>query len=195
MNVFTLVSVCTCASSCTFVMYGTLALGKIPNSLRLFNQNDKDTGLYLGLQRRVFFFPLKSWHTGTMCSDTSKKTKMRNVTPLSLHKWMFSHWWASVHVRLPVHSWCMVHWLWGRYLTGYDCLIRTTRIRVCIWDYNDASCFYPGPVLAFGYCRCLRLSVCPSVRVCGNHLLVRAIPHHPFKLGSANLDHRCKRPW
>ena len=117
----------------------------------------------LGYNDASFFFPLKSWHTGTMCSDTSKKTKMRNVTTLSLHKWMFSHWWASVHVRLPVHSSCMVHWLWGRYLTGYDCLIRTTRIRVCIWDYNDASCFYPGPVLAFGYCRCLRLSVCPSV--------------------------------
>ena len=55
--------------------------------------------------------------------------------------------------------------------------------------------FYPRPVLAFGYCRCLRLSVCPSVRVCGNHLLVRAITRHPFKLGSPNLDHRCKRPW
>ena len=55
--------------------------------------------------------------------------------------------------------------------------------------------FYPRPVLAFGYCRCLRLSVCPSVRVCGNHLLVRAITHHPFKLGSPNLDQRCKRPW
>ena len=33
-------------------------------------------------------------------------------------------------------------------------------------------------------------SVCVSVRVCGNHLLV-----HPFNLGSPNLDHRCKRPW
>ena len=55
--------------------------------------------------------------------------------------------------------------------------------------------FYPRPVLAFGYCRCLRLSVCPSVRVCGNHLLVRAITRHPSKLGSPNLDHRCKRPW
>ena len=36
-------------------MYGTLALGKIPNSLWLFNQNDKDTGLYLGLQRCILF--------------------------------------------------------------------------------------------------------------------------------------------
>ena len=33
----------------------------------------------------------------------------------------------------------------------------------------------------------LPLSVCPSVRVCGNHLLVRAITHHPFKLGSPNF--------
>ena len=24
---------------------------------------------------------------------------------------------------------------------------------------------------------------------------VRTITHHPFKLGSPNLDHRCKRPW
>ena len=55
--------------------------------------------------------------------------------------------------------------------------------------------FYLRPVLAFGYCRCLRLSVCLSVCVCGNHLLVRAITHHPFKLGSPNLDYRCKRPW
>ena len=55
--------------------------------------------------------------------------------------------------------------------------------------------FYPRPVLAFGYCRCLRLSVCVSVCVCINHVLVRAITHHPFKLGSPNLDHRCKRPW
>ena len=29
----------------------------------------------------------------------------------------------------------------------------------------------------------------------GNHVLVRAITHHPLKLGSPNLDLRCKRPW
>ena len=57
------------------------------------------------------------------------------------------------------------------------------------WD------FYPRPVLAFGYCRCLRLSVCVSVRPCVNHELVRAITHDPFQLGSPNLGHRCKRPW
>ena len=51
--------------------------------------------------------------------------------------------------------------------------------------------FYPRPVLAFGYCRCQRL----CVSLCVNHLLVRAITRDPFKLGSPNLKHRCKRPW
>ena len=51
--------------------------------------------------------------------------------------------------------------------------------------------FYPRPVLAFGYCRCLRVCVCLSV----NHQLVPAITHQPFKLESPNLDQRCKRPW
>ena len=50
--------------------------------------------------------------------------------------------------------------------------------------------FYPRPVLDFGYCRCLRPSVCPSIIK-----FVRAITHHPFKLGSPNLDYRCKTPW
>ena len=64
-----------------------------------------------------------------------------------------------------------------------------------VYAYCCSVIFYPRPVLAFRYCRCLHLSVCPSVCVCGNHLLVRAITHHPFKVGSPNLDHRCKRPW
>ena len=53
--------------------------------------------------------------------------------------------------------------------------------------------FYPRPVLAFGYCHRLRLCVCPCV--CVNHLLARRITRDPFKLGSPNLDQRCKRPW
>ena len=51
--------------------------------------------------------------------------------------------------------------------------------------------FLPEASLAIGYCRCERL----SVRPCVNHLLVRAITQDPFKLGSPNLNHRCKRPW
>ena len=60
--------------------------------------------------------------------------------------------------------------------------------------------FWPSrTVVGFAYCRWLRLSVCMSARpfvcVCGNHVLVRAITYHPFKLGSPHLELRCKRPW
>ena len=53
------------------------------------------------------------------------------------------------------------------------------------------AAFYMKPVLASGYCRCLRLSVCVSV----NPELVRTLTHESLKLGSPNLGHRCKRPW
>ena len=62
---------------------------------------------------------------------------------------------------------------------------------ICCLQY--VSHFYPRPVLAFGYCRCLRVCVCVCLSV--NHQLVRAITHQPFKLEPPNLDQRCKRPW
>ena len=65
----------------------------------------------------------------------------------------------------------------------------SVRLSVC----PSVTPFYQRLVLAFGYC--LRLCVCLSVCPCVNHLLVRAITRDPFKLGSPNLDHRCKRPW
>ena len=65
------------------------------------------------------------------------------------------------------------------------------------WPNNTSSFhFYPRPVLAFGYCRCL--CVCPSVCVSINPELVRAITHHTFKLeppNLANLDKICKTIW
>ena len=60
-----------------------------------------------------------------------------------------------------------------------------------IFQMTFSNDFYPRPVLAFGYCRCLRVCVCLSV----NHKLVRAIIHQPFKLGSPNLVQRSKTPW
>ena len=57
--------------------------------------------------------------------------------------------------------------------------------------------FYPRPVLAFGYCHRLRLCVCVClcvcVSLCVNHLLIHAITRDTFKLGSPDLDQRCKR--
>ena len=52
------------------------------------------------------------------------------------------------------------------------------------------------PEASFGL-RVLSLpaSVCLCVCVCGNHLLVRAITCHPFKLESPNLDQNSKTPW
>ena len=54
------------------------------------------------------------------------------------------------------------------------------------------------PEATFGL-RVLSLPACVCVYVCVrvsiNHEFVRAITHQPFKLGSPNVDQRCKRPW
>ena len=55
------------------------------------------------------------------------------------------------------------------------------------------SQFWPSGIVVA--CVCVCVCVCLSVCVCVNHLLVCAITRDPFKLGSPNLDHRCKRPW
>ena len=60
--------------------------------------------------------------------------------------------------------------------------------------YSSPFFFYPRPVLASGYYRCLCPSIRPSVRPFVTKF-VRAINQHLFKLGSPNLDHRYKGPW
>ena len=65
----------------------------------------------------------------------------------------------------------------------------TGHMMVC-YKYNPC---YLRPVLAFWYCLCLYLSVCPSVRPsvrpCVNPELVRAITCDPFKSGSPFGSH------
>ena len=63
------------------------------------------------------------------------------------------------------------------------------------WQYlfhcKDAILQLLLPEASFGLrVLSLPLSVRPSVTK-----FVRAITHHPFKLGSPNLDQRCKTPW
>ena len=55
--------------------------------------------------------------------------------------------------------------------------------------------FYTRPVLAFGYCCCLRVCMCVCVHVSVNHEFVCPITHQLLKLESQNLDQICKRPW
>ena len=47
--------------------------------------------------------------------------------------------------------------------------------------------FWPSGIVVACVCMCVRVSI--------NHELVHAIIHQPFKLGSPNLNQRCKRPW
>ena len=79
--------------------------------------------------------------------------------------------------------------------------------RICVESgWNKCHCLSFLPKASFGLrvlslpasvcvCVCVCLSVCLSVRLCVNHLFVRGITRDLFKLGSPNLDQRCKRPW
>ena len=76
-----------------------------------------------------------------------------------------------------------------------------TKIPRSIGTKKSVSCyggFWFLPEASFGL-RVLSLPVCVCVCVCVrvsvNHEFVRAITHQLFKLGSPNLDKRCKRPW
>ena len=85
-------------------------------------------------------------------------------------------------------------------------IICTVISAVIMW--SNLSWYYVGhcdnsgrkwislPEASFGL-RVLSLpaSVCVCVCVCGNHEIVCVITHHPFKLGSPNLDQRCKTTW
>ena len=95
---------------------------------------------------------------------------------------------------------------WGRNIPGGEVLqyqneLLSERLSLQL-KMNDnghkhpSNGFYPRPVLAFRYCRCLCLSARPSVpqSVCPSVTkFVRAITHYPLKLGSPKLDVRCKR--
>ena len=59
---------------------------------------------------------------------------------------------------------------------------------ICCFFFTRGQFWPSGIVVA-----CVCVYVCVHVSV--NHELVRTIIHQPFKLGSPNLDQRCKRPW
>ena len=46
----------------------------------------------------------------------------------------------------------------------FQCNLNELTWRQDMFCFNNTSAFYPRPVLAFGYCPCLRVCVCVSVR-------------------------------
>ena len=117
--------------------------------------------------RRVYAWPGYSWDPNSACPDPRG--------------------------YLQIECYDKDHCIW-HLIQGW----RNSRVTCCEYGPHPAcqQCpFYPRPVLAFGFRRCLCLSVCPCVCVCINHLLDRAITRDQFKVGSRNLDQRCKRTW
>ena len=119
-------------------------------------------------------------------------THQKNIT-----KWIFER---SVFIETAITSFWrnLHHWHFGNFFSSQwrqfrhnnsisvsELALRTPQPEIYSGEWER--------IMIFGYCRCLRVCVC--VRVSVNHEFVRAITHQPFKLGSLNLDHRCKRPW
>ena len=76
---------------------------------------------------------------------------------------------------------------------GHIMLSPCPSVHPSIWVFTRGQFWPLGIVVACicpSVCLSLRPSVSPSVTK-----FVRAIIHHPFKLESLNLDHRCKRPY
>ena len=102
-------------------------------------------------------------------------------------------------------------------VSGYHCLSALlmgsdgSAIQTATQSHGHITCYYWRwqPPVTYGHVvlqflpeasfglRVLSLpaSVCVCVCVCGNHLLVRTITCHPFKLESPNLDQKSKTPW
>ena len=112
------------------------------------------------------------------CWRTSLVTKKTSIVSDSVFLDLFSP-------ILPIYK-----------LFPWHCYQYAMQLNTKYTSFWDIMCnnFYPRPVLAYGYCRCLRPSVRQSVRPSVTKF-VRAITQHQFKLGLPNLDHRCKRPW
>ena len=73
----------------------------------------------------------------------------------------------------------------------YKWYFPSVRPSVCLSHLFTRGQFWPSGIVVACVCVCVCVCVCLSV----NHQLLRAVTHQPFKLGSPNLDQRCKRPW
>ena len=106
-----------------------------------------------------------------------------NVPFHQIKRYLIYDWWVTI--KSDYHKILIYHF---------------SIYRICKWFWRTGFHLLTMPFFlpeaSFGL-RVLSLpaSVCPCVRVCVNHGLVRTITHHSFKLESPNLEQRCKRPW
>ena len=120
-----------------------------------------------------------------------------NITPRVLSRGSF--WVLNPHENHmdPHFSWPWVQWTHYNDLSqaGSNFSYQYREVLVSWWPQISLTepfiftrgQFWPSGIVVA--CVCLCVSVCvrqPPV--------VRVITHHQFKLGSPNLDHRCKRP-
>ena len=83
---------------------------------------------------------------------------------------------------------CQPYDCWSKKYSFYSWLLFTPGPRqITILMFGNKALFTRGQFWPSGI---VVTCVCPSVTK-----FVRAITHYPFKLGSPNLDQRCKRPW
>ena len=112
-----------------------------------------------------------------------------SVISSSILSWLWYWcWWYCAHHML-IFYWHVM--FLG--LCSTDCSVNISGRGTCSLRSWDVTHFLvPSlPEASFGL-RVLSLPL--SVRLSVTKF-VRAITHHPFKLGSPNLDQRCKTPW
>ena len=86
--------------------------------------------------------------------------------------------------------------VWAGFEVSIVLLCGAVSCKPMVFWHLTSLFFIPSPILALGCYRCLPLHlcprVCPCVFPCVNLEIVRALTHHPSKLGSPNLDQWCK---
>ena len=106
-------------------------------------------------------------------SDPSSPINTYELVTIGLDDWLLHVWLIMPHISISKNY---------------------KSVKTFEWKLLHNSIFTRGQFWPSGIVvACVCLCVCPCAFV--NPQLVRAITHHPFKRGSPNLDHRCKRPW
>ena len=104
--------------------------------------------------------------------------------------------------RKSIGIWGQTSWAQNKFACA-TFVLKTLRLECCLYseisrpDHNVNRVihpiYFPMSDLASRCCRCLCLSV--RLSACVDDELFHKWTCHPFKLGSPNLDRRCKTPW